>query len=445
MATRRFLGQADKVAQVSTGSIDSVDATPSNNTFTVTIGGVSVSVAGDTDVNTTATNLRAALNASTHPYFAAATWSGTGGNIVGTADVAGVPFVPALTKSGAGTGTVTDFAATTASAGPNDWSTAANWSGAAVPVNGDTVIIENTSTPILWGLDQSAVTLAELRILQSYTGMIGLNPLHFLTNVSGINETVTTLKAEYRETYLKVGATLLNIGQFVGGGSAPAGASRLKINVGSVQTAATVHNTATASADSGMQPCRIIGTHASNTLTVYAGIVGVATADGSEVATIATIAQRGGTLTLAAGVTWSTVYKSGGHLVVRSASTTGAIYNNGGTLDVDVASGTIGTIQTVGNAVLNGGFVLPALDVAGGVTYCNTTGTVGATSFVIENGATADFSQSNVARTVAGLTFGSNGGVLVADANVVTFTTGLPQHIYVGPLRLEVRPAPNGR
>src|SRR3990167_1389847 len=59
-----------------------VQATPGNNTFTVTIGGVVISVVGDTDVATTATALRAALNASTHPYFAAITWSGTAGDII---------------------------------------------------------------------------------------------------------------------------------------------------------------------------------------------------------------------------------------------------------------------------------------------------------------------------------------------------------------------------
>ena len=97
MATKYWLGVADAVAQVGTASIDSVDGTPANNTFTVTIGGVAISAVGDTDVATTATALRASLNASTHPYFAAITWSGGTGDIIGTADTAGAPFVAALT------------------------------------------------------------------------------------------------------------------------------------------------------------------------------------------------------------------------------------------------------------------------------------------------------------------------------------------------------------
>ena len=73
MATLYWRGDATAVAQVHTASIDSVDGTPANNTFTVTIGGVAIDAVGDTDVATTATNLRASLNASTHPYFAAIT------------------------------------------------------------------------------------------------------------------------------------------------------------------------------------------------------------------------------------------------------------------------------------------------------------------------------------------------------------------------------------
>ena len=168
-----FLGSADAVAQVATGSIDTVDGTPANNTFIVTIGGVAVSVVGDTDVATTATNLRTALNASTHPYFEAITWSGSAGDIIGTADAAGAPFIAALTETGAGTGTVTDFAATTASSGPNHWDTAVNWSLAVVPVNTDDVRIRDSDVTIAWGLAQSAVTLDTMKVDRSYTGRVG--------------------------------------------------------------------------------------------------------------------------------------------------------------------------------------------------------------------------------------------------------------------------------
>ena len=84
MAQVNWRGGTTAVAQVDTASIDSVDGTPANNTFFVTIGGVVISAVGDTDVATSATNLRASLNASVHPFFAAITWSGSTGDIIGT-------------------------------------------------------------------------------------------------------------------------------------------------------------------------------------------------------------------------------------------------------------------------------------------------------------------------------------------------------------------------
>lgn len=105
------------MAQVSTAVITAYDTA---TTYKVTIGGVVVSVVGQGGTTaTTATALRTALNASTHPYFAAITWSGSGSDITGTADTAGVPFI-ATSSVTAGTGTFSAFSTTTASAGPND-------------------------------------------------------------------------------------------------------------------------------------------------------------------------------------------------------------------------------------------------------------------------------------------------------------------------------------
>jgi len=182
MAKNEWEGRADAVAQIATGSIDTVDGTPANNTFVVTIGGITVSEVGDTDVATTAAAFVVTLNASTHPYFAAITWANpSAGTITGTADTAGVPFIAALTVTGGGTGTVTDFAGTTVSSGPNDWSTAINWSLGTVPVNGDDVFLRKSDVNISWGIDQNAVTLDSLIIEKTYTGKIGLRRTEFAT------------------------------------------------------------------------------------------------------------------------------------------------------------------------------------------------------------------------------------------------------------------------
>ena len=55
-----------------------------------------------------------------------------------------------------------------------DWGTAANWSGAAVPIANDDVYFENSSQSVIDTLDQSAIELDSLNIAQSFTGDFGL-------------------------------------------------------------------------------------------------------------------------------------------------------------------------------------------------------------------------------------------------------------------------------
>jgi len=363
MATLYWRGDATAVAQVHTASIDSVDGTPANNTFTCTIGGVAIDAVGDTDVATTATNLRASLNASTHPYFAAITWSGGTGDIIGTADTAGVPFVAALTETGAGTGAVTDFAATTASAGPNDWSTADNWQtvGGAqgtLPASTDTVIIENNAQEIAYGLDQNAVALGFLRIDQSYTGKIGLTRTEFATSVDGA--TTDTTVVEYREDYLKIGWEFNDIGQRFGPGTAT-GSTRLKLNnVDAAASTTTIHNTA--STGDGIYPAiRLLNTHASSTLLVRKapGGVGVAIDEPGETTTFATITVSDETasarLFTGAGLTLTTYVQNGGNNSLRSVVD--------GTITTMTVNG--GTLQT------NGDFTVTTLNVNGGTLNAN--------------------------------------------------------------------------
>lgn len=90
MATKRWRGTATAVKQVSTTTITVFDAA---TTYTVTIGGVAVNQVGTTDANTTATNLKNALAASTHPYFTAIVWTSATNVVTATAVTAGVPFV----------------------------------------------------------------------------------------------------------------------------------------------------------------------------------------------------------------------------------------------------------------------------------------------------------------------------------------------------------------
>jgi len=403
VATRYWLGQAAVVAQVQTGSIDTLDGTPANNTFTVTIGGVAVSAVGATNPTTTATNLRASLNASTHPYFAAITWSGSGGNIVGTADTSGVPFVAALTVSGAGTGTVTDFAMTTANSGPNDWSVAANWSAATVPVSADDVIIKDNAVNICWGFAQSAVELTSLRIDKSYTGMIGLRRDHFATSADA--ETLNVDYVEYRPTYLSIASTTVALGANLAPGT-PTGSQRMKIDLGSAVAATVdIFDTAQASAEAGMPAIRLKAANASTDIFVRfaPGGVGVAVDVPGETSTVRKVSvsdtSTASRVFLGAGTTITTWDQSGGDNILQAA-------------------GTVTTITVSGGILLNeGAAAVTTANVYGGNFVSNSTGTI--TTLVL-NGGNVDFQKSNRARTVT--TCNLTRGELKANGTNLTIT-----------------------
>lgn len=405
MATRRWLGTAVAVAQVSTAVITAYDVT---TTYKVTIGGVVVSVIGQGGTTaTTATALRTALNASTHPYFSAITWSGSGSDITGTADTAGVPFIAASSVSG-GAGTFGAFSTTTASAGPNDWSTAANWSGGVAPVSTDDIIIEGNSRNIVWGLDQNAADLTSLKVFQSYTGKIGLNSNQFATSVDG--ETADTAKAEYRDHYLKIGWTRADVGESYGP-SVAQGSQRLKLNNDKAGAATTtIHSSASAGSDTNLPAIRLLFGNSGHDLFVRSapGGVGVASESASETSTMGRVSvsdtTTGSRVSTGPGVTLATWDQLGGANVLQAAATVTSVKVDGGTLQLE-GDYTITTLtQTAGTVMDNhrkaGGNAITTLAVQGG-TY-NAKG-------------------SSEARTVATLNL-SVGAILQADGGVMTFT-----------------------
>lgn len=420
MATVRWLGTATAVNQIST-------ATPANveigDVFNLLVGGVTIATftaSAATVANVTA-GLTAAWNASSHPYATGITASDQATLVRLTADSAGVPFtVTSSTTDGGGANTQTlTMATTTANAGPNVWTTATNWSGGSVPTNSDIVIFENNAVPVFFGLDQSGVTLTELRILQSYTGQIGLPETKFLTTLTGNFANYDTSKTEYRDTYLKVGASALNIGQSVGY-LPQAGATRIKVNLGSVEAVVSVYDSCISSADEPLQPVRLLGTHAGNDLTVYKGTVGVATSTGSEVSTFANTQQAGGNLTFGKGVTWTTISKTGGTASINSVGTT--LVNSGGDVSYNAASGTATKIVNKdGTANLSGAFAITELDAFGGTTTLDL-GTV-ITNVVIDGG-TLDCSASSQSPTFSDCEIRPGGGQLVLNRGV-TLSTGI--------------------
>lgn len=271
MATNIWEGGAPAVAQVSTASIDSVDATPANNTFTVTIDNVAVSVAGITDVATTAAALLAALQASTDPRFAEITWTNpSGGTIVGTGPgegdtTPGKPFTAVLSETGAGSGAVTDFAATTAPQSPNHWSVAANWSLGAVPTASDAVVFRDSSYPVKWGLTDVvfASILIEANVRDGF--YIGLPEL----NADG-----SATYKEYRTTHLTLatslsGTLVVSIGE--GEGNGPA---LVKIDAAGEILSLTIDRTTTP-LETNLPAVHVTGMHADSVIYCNRGTLGV--------------------------------------------------------------------------------------------------------------------------------------------------------------------------
>lgn len=407
MATKHWLGTATAVAQVSTGEITGYDA---STTYTVTIGGVAISQVGTGGtVAATATALVALLNASTHPYFSGITWSvPSAGQVRGTADTAGVPFTAVLSVSG-GTGTRTDFSTGTANAGPCVWGTASNWSDGAVPANGDTVIFRDSSVSVLYDLDQNSLALVKLVIEASYTGKIGLDRKVFMTSVAGA--TSDTTKTEYRETYLKLGADVIEIGDVAtASASGGSGSGRIKINnVEAGASTLTVFSTGDAT-ETNLPAVRYLAAHASAAVYVRgaSGGVGIAIDVPGETSTVGTVSVDGEGRTarvfVGAGVTLTTFQQRGGDNALRAAATVTGVTVKGGTLTIE------------------GDYTITTLDCEGGTVYDNHVKSGGnAITTANINGGTLDGSKSQAARTWA--TVNLYRGALKGDADYVTITT----------------------
>lgn len=367
MATIRWRGDAPKVAQVVTivvgGTIEA------NDNYSVTINSKSVSlVAGSTVLATVHAAILAALQASTIPEFLELTWAGSSPNITGTVKTqyAGKPVTVTVstTENGGGAADAQTFAitTTTASSGPYDASLAANYSGGALPVSGDTLVLENNSSPMKYGLNALAsVTLDVLRIRKSFSGDVGLAKQN---TDDGQNPYV-----EYRPDYLQVGATILEIGGGDGSGS-----GRIKVDTLAVQTGITVLDAGNP-IENGLAAIIWKGTHASNQLEVLKGTVDVApfageTANLSGGLRIGYIGSQtsDATVRCGTGVTLNGVVKSGGKLTTESDVVTGAMLANSGEWthlagdldDVTMDGGTLyyrsgGTLAlaTVGKAILD--------------------------------------------------------------------------------------------
>jgi len=404
MATIYWLGTADAVKQVATVQITAFDAA---TTYEITIGDKVVSVIGNTNVNTTASDLQVALEASTNPYFVEIDWTVSTDTITATAGTAGVPFVAASSVTG-GTGTIGAVTTTTTSSGPNDWSTALNWSGGAVPVNSDTVHFRDNSISVAYGLDQNAVTLTLLNIDKTYTGKIGLDYRRFATSVDGATTDAT--EVEYRDVYLKISSTDITIGKTFGSGS-PSGSSRILIDTGTNVTQVEVFDTSNSSSETGRQAVRLKGVNSSNVLFVREapGGVGIAAEVPGEVSTYSKISISDQTTTTRVqcgeGLTLTTFEQFGGDNILNATATVTTVLMCGGILTTEGINYTITTIT-----------------IRGGTVNCNHKSSGDAITTVNIINGTLNGTQTSESRTWNTVNL-NVGGTLINDSNVITITT----------------------
>lgn len=365
MATLLWFGRAAATADVWTATVGgTVEA---GDKFLLTVGGKSLSVsATTTSPSTTATEIATAWNAlgsGLYPEFALATAEAAGSTVVLTADEEGVPFTvsASTTESNGGAADAQTFSVTntTPATGPNFWSNINNWSTGALPANGDTVYVQGVDVPIKYGLDQSAVTLAALYIDADFTGSIGLPE----ENTDG-----GASYYEYRDQYLKIGATSLVVGR----GQAGQGSGLLRINTGSAQTDLLVYLTAASS----VQDAPAFwwkGTHASNAVSLFRGDLGVAVR-GGEAATVSALKvgyetgeTTDSTLKVGSGTTLTTLTMQGGTVELGCAATT--VHKNGGTLTC-IGSGAYTTLNNwQGEVVYRSSGTLTNLFTSGRVDY----------------------------------------------------------------------------
>jgi len=259
------------------------------------------------------------------------------------------------------------------------WGTSGNWSGAAVPANGDTTTVAN-SAAILDASDQSAVTLASQLVHMTFIGTAGST-----------------------SAYLQLSSTIATFGLPGGDTVDAAGTMRWKQNFGSVQTAITVINSSDSTSDANLEPLRFLGTHASNTLNVIGGRVGIATTTPTEVSTILTTSISGGTIHFGEGCTLGTINQTGGDVRIRGAVTT---YNFDG-----------GTIDSYGN------FTITNFNCSSSVTLNHRkSGGNSVTTLTCYDGAIIDLSQNVAAFAVNSLVINGDTIIRVSGANPGQFT-----------------------
>jgi hypothetical protein len=159
------------------------------------------------------------------------------------------------------------------------------------------------------GTHTVGIRLAALEFNSKYSGTVGLSKLNGLGYY------------EYRPLYLHIGLQAAGAKTLTIGTGSGSGSGKLQLDTDVDQVAIKVIESG-GSSETGIPAILWKGTHASNSLNLIDGDVGVALYAG-ETATIAPLTMRGGNLELGAGATITGIDKTGGTLLSNGATING--------------------------------------------------------------------------------------------------------------------------
>lgn len=395
MANKYWEPKAIGVAQVTTVT---VGGTLSGETFTISVNGVAIASHTDTDtvIASTVADLVSDWNNSTHAYATGITAADASPDITLTADTAEVPFTITLNTPG-GSATFSQ-AATTAPTGPHTLDEALNWNGEALPSNSDVLYFRDSDIDVAWGLAGLTTTGHTVIVEASYTGKIGLDRSGYATSADG--QAVDTSATEYRQAYLQLDISRLEIGGHDGVGD-PGGSQRLMIDndrAGASQT--TVYATSPNGSETGKPPVRLLAAHASAHFDIR-GRVGIAVDEPGETSTVGNVTVSEGGVNIGDGVTLTnfTQHEGESKLNLGAATVTQALVHGG-------------------NVILNGDQAITTLKVTGGRAEPSSTGTI---TTCEHEGGIVDYKVGTEARTVTTHQL-HRGAELLTNDDVVTIT-----------------------
>jgi hypothetical protein len=282
-----------------------------------------------------------------------------------------------------GTATLSGTTATVTALSPNDVDDAANYVGGSKPVDGDTLVIENTGVDLLWNLAEFTANTVNIIRRASHTGRIGLddvNPLGY---------------PEYLPTHLETAGTTHIVED---GGQ---GTVRMKSTAGSAVTF-TVTGTGAGSINS--ENVELFGTPASSVINVNGGSLAFCPLS-SQTGTGATVRLANCAFRSGSGATLGAVTASGSQVVITGAYTT---YVQG-----------LGTASAFGRASAAG----TSTTINDGTVTWGSTGTFGA--LTINSNGTFDASLAPATVTPGAITINEGGTFLDPNRRVarsITFT-----------------------